>query len=94
MLLALQKAGLAGKVKLVGFDASDKLVRALRDGHIAALVLQNPRNIGYFAVKTTVRHLRGEKVEARLDTGSTLVTRDDLDKPEVKALLEPGKGPE
>jgi ribose transport system substrate-binding protein len=91
MLLALQKAGLAGKVKLVGFDASDKLVRALREGHIAGLVLQNPRNIGHLSVKTMVRHLRGEKVEARLDTGSTLVTKENMDKPEVKALLEPDR---
>jgi len=37
MLLALRKAGLAGKVHFVGFDASDKLVGAVRAGEIDAL---------------------------------------------------------
>jgi ribose transport system substrate-binding protein len=89
MLLALQKAGLAGKVKLVGFDSSEKLQRGLEDGHLSALVLQDPFNIGYVAVKTMVGHLRGEKVETRIDTGATLVTKENMTQPEVKALLAP-----
>ena len=89
MLLALQKAGLAGKVKLVGFDASDKLVAALGAGQLDALVLQNPFNMGYLAVGTMVRHLRGEKVEERIDTGARLVTRENMSEPEVKELLAP-----
>lgn len=89
MLLALRKLGLAGKVKLVGFDASDKLVAALREGHIDALVLQDPFNIGYLAVKTMATHLRGQPVDKRIDTGSKLATRENLDSPELKALLSP-----
>ena len=67
MLLALQKAALAGKIKFIGFDSSSKLVEGLRQKQIDALVLQNPFNIGYLAVKTMVQKLRGEKIEARLD---------------------------
>jgi ribose transport system substrate-binding protein len=89
MLLALQKAGLAGKVKLVGFDSSDKLVQGLRDGHIDGLVLQNPLHMGYLAVKTIASHVRGEKVEARIDTGARLVTRENMGQPEVEELLRP-----
>lgn len=89
MLLALQQAGLAGKVRFVGFDASEKLVQAIRDGAIDALVLQDPFKIGYLAVKTMARHLRGEKVDARVDTGATLATKATLETPAVKALLSP-----
>lgn len=89
MLLALQKAGLAGKVKLVGFDSSEKLSEGLKSGAIDGLVLQNPFNMGYLAVKTMVRHLRGEKVEPRLDTGAQMVTRDNMASPEIKELLTP-----
>jgi ribose transport system substrate-binding protein len=89
MMLALQKAGLGGKVKLVGFDSSDKLVQGLRDGHIDGLVLQNPLNMGYLAVKTMVSHLKGEKIEARIDTGAQLVTRDNMAQAEIKELLQP-----
>ncbi|MBL8610297.1 MAG: substrate-binding domain-containing protein [Myxococcales bacterium] len=89
MLLALKKQKLEGKVRFVGFDASDKLVQAVRDGHIDGLVLQNPFKMGYLAVKTMVSHLRGQKVERRIDTGATVVSKADIDKPEMKELLAP-----
>lgn len=89
MLLALRKAGLAGKIKLVGFDASDKLIQGLREGHIEGLVVQNPLRMGELAVRALVGHLRGQKQEARTDTGSRVVTKADLDAPEVKELLAP-----
>jgi ribose transport system substrate-binding protein len=89
MLLALRKAGLAGKVHFVGFDASDKLVQAVRTGEIDALVVQRPFEMGYLAVKTMVARLRGQPVDRRIDTGSMLVTRDNLDAPEIKALVSP-----
>ena len=89
MLLALQKAGLAGKIKLVGFDSSPKLVAGLASGQIDGLVLQDPFNIGYLAVKTMVQHLRGEKVLERIDTGARLVTKENMNEPATKELLSP-----
>jgi ribose transport system substrate-binding protein len=89
MLLALQKARLTGKLKFVGFDASDKLVQAVRAGEIDALVLQNPFNMGYLSVSALVKSLRGEKVEARTDTGAKLVDKANLDTPEIKELIKP-----
>lgn len=89
MLLALQKAGLAGKIKLVGFDSSEKLLQGVRDGHVHALVLQDPFRIGYLAVKTMAAHLKGEKVEARIDTGAKLVDKANLDQPAIQELVHP-----
>jgi ribose transport system substrate-binding protein len=89
MLLALEKAGLAGKLPFVGFDASEKLVQAVRDGKIAALVLQNPFNMGCQSVKSMVAHLRGAGVPPRVDTGSQLVDRSNLDQPEIHQLVAP-----
>jgi ribose transport system substrate-binding protein len=93
MLQALRKANAAKKVKFVGFDASDKLLGALREGDIDALVVQNPFNMGYLAVKTMVAHLRGEKTEKRIDTGARVVTKPDLDDPAVKAIVKPDLAP-
>jgi len=89
MLRVLQDNGWAGKVRFIGFDASDNLVKGLRDGHIEALVVQDPVRMGYLSVKTMVAHLKGEKVERRIDTGVHLVTRDMMERPDVKSLLEP-----
>ncbi len=88
-LRALQEANLAGRVRFVGFDSSPKLVQALRDGQIHGLILQDPMKMGYLGVKLMVRHLRGEKVERRVDTGVTLAVRENMDDPAIKALLEP-----
>ena len=89
MLRVLQDNGWAKQVKFIGFDASTNLVQGLRDGVINGLVVQDPVNMGYLAVKTLVAHIRGEQVRRRIDTGVRLVTPDVMDQPEVKALLEP-----
>jgi ribose transport system substrate-binding protein len=88
MLLALRQEGLAGKIKLVGFDSSEPLVSALANGDIHGLVVQNPRKMGYTAVATLVKHLKGEPIETTVDTGVVLVTRENMDKPDVKPLIE------
>jgi ribose transport system substrate-binding protein len=88
-LRALQESGRAGKVKFVGFDSSPKLVQALRDGHIHALVLQNPMKIGYLGVKQMVLHLKGKEIEKRIDTGVYIATQKNMDNPEIKSLLLP-----
>ena len=89
MLLALQDMGSAGKIKLVGFDASQILIDALRNGQLEGIVVQNPMRMGYLGVKTMVDHLRGKRVDPRIDTGVMVVTPANLDSPEAKELVNP-----
>ena len=89
ILRALENAGYAGKVKFVGFDSSEKMIAALRAGEMSGFVVQNPMQIGYLGVKTLVMHMRGEQVPRRIDTGSTLVTLENIDQPEIHDLLNP-----
>lgn len=90
MLRALQDAGVAGKVKFVGFDASEKLLEGLKADQIQALVVQNPRKMGYLGVKTLVARLKGETVESRIDTGAALVTKENLESEETKKVIGTG----
>jgi ribose transport system substrate-binding protein len=87
MLLALEKMALAGKVKFVGFDGGTQNMTGLKDGEINALVLQNPYQMGYLGVNTMLSHLAGQSVPTNIDTGATLLTKDNLDSPSVKLLL-------
>ncbi len=89
MLRALTNAGLAGKVKFVGFDSSDQLVKGIEDGFINALVVQDPVQMGYLAVKNLVAHIKGEKVETRIDTGAKVVDKANMADPEILALIKP-----
>ena len=86
---AVKNAGLAGKVKVVGFDSSDVLLAGLKEGSIAALVVQNPFKMGYEAVKAAVARAKGQDVPRRIDTGVLVVTPANLDQPDVQAVLNP-----
>jgi ribose transport system substrate-binding protein len=87
MLLALQETGLAGKVKFVGFDQTPPLIKALKNGDIHALVAQDPFKMGYTGVKTLAQHIKGEKVDPRIDTGVQLITGENVDTPEIQKVL-------
>src|SRR5829696_4759556 len=89
LMRVLQDHGWAGKVKFVGFDASDNLIKGLADGHIDALIIQDPVKMGYLAVKTLVAHIKGEKVEKRIDTGVHIATKENMEEPAMKELLKP-----
>jgi ribose transport system substrate-binding protein len=89
MLRVLENAGLAGKIRFVGFDSSDKLVQGLRAGAIDGLVLQNPFAMGYIGVKTLVNYKHGERVEKLIDTGVAVVTRENMTQPEIMNRLQP-----
>ena len=86
---ALVARGLAGKIKLTGFDASPSLQQDLRNGVIAALIVQDPFSIGYIGVKTIVDKLDGKTPEKRIDSPARVVRAADLDDPEVMKLMNP-----
>lgn len=89
MLLALQDIGKAGKVSFVGFDASQTFIDALNANQLHGIVVQNPFNMGYLGVRTMVDSLLGKPVSRKIDTGVMLVTKDNMQSPEVHALLHP-----
>ncbi len=91
MLRALTDAGKAGKIKFVGFDSSEKLIQAMEEGHLLGLVLQDPLRMGELGVKTMVDHLRNPAQETpkRIDTGVHVATPENMNDPEIQALLRP-----
>ncbi len=86
---ALKSRSLGGKIKLVGFDSSPSLVDDLKGGTIDSLVVQNPYRMGYEAVKSIADHLQRKSPPKRIDSGATLVTRENMDTPDVRKLLNP-----
>jgi ribose transport system substrate-binding protein len=89
MMRVLVDNGWSGKVKFIGFDASESLLKGMRDGHLDAVVVQDPVKMGYLGVKTLVAHIHGDKVESRIDTGVRLVSREHMDDADVQELLHP-----
>jgi ribose transport system substrate-binding protein len=87
ILLALKQNNLAGSKKFVGFDTSPALVEALKTGEIQALVSQNPKKMGREAVQALVAKMKGETVYPVIDSGAAVVTKENLETPEIQALL-------
>jgi ABC-type sugar transport system substrate-binding protein len=88
-LEAVKARGLAGKVKIVGFDSSPSLEQGVKDGTVDSLVVQDPFNIGYQAVKTIVDHLAGKTVAKRIPTRAALITKGNINDQEMQELLHP-----
>jgi ribose transport system substrate-binding protein len=78
-------------IKLVCFDADDKTIGFLKDGTVAALLLQDPYRMGYDGVKTGLAVSKGEKVPANVDTGANLITKANMGGDKQQALLFPKK---
>lgn len=87
MILALRQTGLIKKKTLVGFDTSPFLLSALKRGDVKGLVAQNPTRMGYLSVKTAIDHLRGHPIEPIIDTGCVLVTKANMNTPDVQAVI-------
>jgi len=88
-LQAVKARELGGKIKIVGFDSSEQLLKGIRDGIIDSLVVQDPFNIGYEAVKTIAEKLSGKTPPKRIRTRTTLITPDNIDLEGIQKLLNP-----
>jgi len=87
MLRALEISKKAGKVKFVGFDCSEALLKGLKEDSIHGLIAQDPFNMGYQGVKTVVAAIKGEKVEKRIPTNVLTVTKENMEQPDVKKII-------
>lgn len=84
---ALQQAGKLGKVKMIGFDAGPAQVKQLRDGVVQGLIAQLPGEIGAKGVDQAVAAVKHQPVTKSIPTDATIVTKDNLDKPEGQKVL-------
>jgi ribose transport system substrate-binding protein len=76
---AVRQARKTGTVKIVSFDAGPNQVKSLRDGTIQALVAQEPGIIGQYGVDEAVAALDGGTITPKVQTGFTIITKDNID---------------
>lgn len=76
-------------IKMVGFDWSPTLLDAVRSGLVDALVAQHPFKMGYESVIAAVKSIQGQPVEKINNLAPRLVTKDNIDEPDVKEQLSP-----
>lgn len=86
---AVKDAGKQGEIKIVGFDAGPQQVADLQNGVVDALIAQHPYDIGYEAVNLAADYLLDGTVpeETQVTTGYSIVTRDNIDDPDIARYL-------
>lgn len=78
-LESIKNAGRApDSIIVVGFDASPDELAAIEAGTEDASVAQFPAKMGELGVDTVYKAVIGESVEANVDTGTAVVTTDNL----------------
>jgi ribose transport system substrate-binding protein len=75
---AVQNAGKAGKVKIVGLDDLPETVQFIKDGVITATMAQRQWEQGYWAVKYAVAKNEGHTIPLDHETGSRIITHDNV----------------
>lgn len=61
-------------IKVVGFDATDDAVKAVKDGKMLATVAQQPTLIGSLGVEMADKTIKGEKIDTSIPVELKLVT--------------------
>lgn len=87
----IQAAGAAGRVMAYAFDSNETEIKAVKDGILNGMVVQDPFGMGYKGVMHAVDALEGRPVPKNVDTGATIVTRKNLEDPAVQKLLYPNR---
>lgn len=65
---------------VVGFNADKEANESVKAGGLAATIAQSSYNIGYRGVETAIKAFNKEAVPAHVDTGTELVTAENVDK--------------
>ena len=86
---AVKEQGLSDSIRMAGIDSSLEQIQLLEEGVYEALAIQKPFNMGYLGVETAVKLLEGEQVETYINSGSELVTKENMYTEENQKLLFP-----
>ena len=71
-LNAIQAAGVEG-ITIIGFDGNQSAIELIANGDLAATIAQQPAEMGYKAVMTTIAALKGEEVEKVVSVPSVII---------------------
>ena len=81
--------GLEDQIKIITFDPSPEILPLFDDGTIQAIIAQDPYQMGYEGVAAIDAFINGETIEnPMIELAPVLITPENVDSPEVQALLQ------
>ncbi len=79
--------GKSGEIKVVAFDAPQRIVDDIKSGLIDMAIAQHPAEIGYYGVVTAYAVLVGQSVPVQIGTGFTVMDASNIDDPEIRKFV-------
>ncbi len=61
----------------------------MQEGVIDSLIVQNPFAMGFESVRTLCEKFEGKSPQRRVDTGVTLVKKENLSESQIQQLINP-----
>ena len=78
-LSAIESAGRLDEIVVIGTDAIDPALEAIREGRLDATIAEPPFFLGKEAVDAAMKTLAGEEVDEQITLENTLVNEDNVD---------------
>ena len=86
-ITGVREAKKDGKISIVGYDTSDPIVAALRDGKVQGVIVQYPYGEGQKGIETLVKAIDGSKVERNQTAPFVVATPENVDDAKVQQYI-------
>lgn len=90
--LAVEGANLKDKIVTVAVDSDDTEIKALKDGVIDAIIVQNAYEQGYLGMKNAIETLingKNPEEKKQVNCPPSIVDKDNMEDQKIKELLDP-----
>jgi ribose transport system substrate-binding protein len=83
----VKAVGKTGEIKVVAFDAPQRIVDDIKSGLIDMAIAQHPAEIGYYGVVTAYAALTGQSIPTAIGTGFTVMDASNIEDPEIQKFV-------
>jgi ribose transport system substrate-binding protein len=83
----VKAVGKTGEIRVVAFDAPQRIIDDIKSGLIDMAIAQHPAEIGYYGVVTAYAAVTGQSVPSDIGTGFTVMDASNIDDPEVQKFV-------
>jgi ribose transport system substrate-binding protein len=86
-ITGVREANKEGKISIVGYDTSDPIVQALKDGKVQGVIVQYPYGEGQKGIETLVKAVDGGKVARNQTAPFVVATPQNVNDPKVQQYI-------
>jgi len=79
-LKAIEEAGKADQVLIVGYDGQKEAYKLIMEGRYGATALNSPRELARLVLESVVRYVNGERLDKVVHTPAVLITKENVDR--------------